>query len=366
MGSASLVVSVRTSKEVFACLTVPVDVSHPERKLLFMAAGESAFAPSRSHTDVMFLFNSWQDQFSKKFEESDAMLKAMDQFSKNLAKVEAHNAQGKSWQMALNQFAHMGSDEWSAFVKGFSMPERPIAVPRTSADETSLLRGSLRSSSPSSVDWVSEGAVNTPRNQGTCGSCWTFSATGAVEGAYYVKYGSLPELSMQQLVECDTTGSGCGGGLMDYAFEWLEGNGGQCSYADYPYTLSASKTAGSCQTTCTPVDGTTPTQYTDVGHTESALKAALAKQPVSVAIEADQDAFQFYDSGVMTGDCGTNLDHGVLAVGYGTDSDDGDYWTIKNSWGTSWGEDGYIRIERGKEQTYGQCGLLKQASFPTL
>jgi C1A family cysteine protease len=162
------------------------------------------------------------------------------------------------------------------------------------------------------------------------------------------------------LVDCDTVDSGCNGGLMDNAFSWISSNGGICSESDYAYT----GTDGTCQSTCSTVSGTVPT-HTDVATTEAALAAAITQQPVSVAIEADQTAFQFYSSGVLTGTCGTSLDHGVLAVGYGTDGTT-EYWKVKNSWGTTWGMDGYINIEKGNTQSGGECGILMMASYPSL
>lgn len=147
---------------------------------------------------------------------------------------------------------------------------------------------------------------------------------------------------------------------MDNAFSWIQSNGGICTEDDYAYT----GVDGTCSSSCSVVSGTSPS-FTDVAQSESALAAAVTQQPVSVAIEADQTAFQFYSSGVLTGSCGTNLDHGVLAVGYGTDSGT-DYWKVKNSWGASWGMDGYINIEKGNSQSGGQCGILMSASYPTL
>lgn len=226
---------------------------------------------------------------------------------------------------------------------------------------------------PDSVNWVKSGGVTGVKDQGQCGSCWSFSTTGALEGAYFIKYDSLPSFSEQQLVDCDNRHNGgkdmgCNGGLMDNAFAWIEKNGGLCTEADYPYTSGKTKSAGSCETTCTVVDNSKITTFTDVKHdSDSAMMAALAQQPVSIAIQADQKEFQLYKSGVFTGSCGTKLDHGVLAVGYGT-LDGEDYYLVKNSWGTVWGDNGYIRMGRGDSYNNGkgQCGMLQQASYPTV
>lgn len=183
---------------------------------------------------------------------------------------------------------------------------------------------------------------------------------------------TLTDLSMQHILACDTGGSGCSGGSMDQAFGWVEENG-ITSLADEPY-LCVDSTSSSCTSmTCSSSSSTLVLAagdvdtYTDVEQdSESALEAAVAQQPVSVAIEADQSVFQSYTSGVLTSDaCGTSLDHGVLVVGYGEDNGQ-KYWKVKNSWGDSWGEAGYLRIERGSSSSGGECGIRMMASFPTV
>jgi len=216
-----------------------------------------------------------------------------------------------------------------------------------------------------SVDWTAKGVVTPVKNQGSCGSCWAFSTTGSVESNSAIKTGSLISLSEQELVDCSGSygNDGCDGGLMDYAFEYVKANGGLCTETDYAYT----GVDGTCKSSgCThynPITG-----YTDVTQdSETSLETAVTNGPVSVAIEADQYAFQFYSSGVLTGTCGTSLDHGVLAVGYGTTNGQ-DYWKVKNSWGTSWGEAGYVLICRNcdKNGNAGECGILEEPSYPTV
>ncbi len=224
---------------------------------------------------------------------------------------------------------------------------------------------------PESVDWVKAGAVTPVKNQGQCGSCWSFSTTGALEGAYYNTYGTLTSFSEQQLVDCDNRkhggkDMGCNGGLMDNAFSWIEKNGGLCTEEDYPYFSGDTKSPGDCKTSCDVVGNSAVTEFTDVrSNSDIDMMTALTKQPVSIAIQADQKDFQLYKSGVFTGSCGTKLDHGVLAVGYGT-LDGEDYYKVKNSWGTTWGDNGYILLGRGDQYNKGkgQCGMLQQASYP--
>jgi C1A family cysteine protease len=155
---------------------------------------------------------------------------------------------------------------------------------------------------------------------------------------------------------------------MDNAFTWIGKNGGLCSESAYPYTSGTTKTAGTCVNTCSVNTNSKIVSFVDVApKSDSAMMAAISQQPVSIAIEADQKEFQLYKSGVFTGDCGTNLDHGVLVVGYGTESG-GDFYLVKNSWGTTWGDNGYIKLGRGSQYNKGagQCGMLMQGSYPEL
>jgi C1A family cysteine protease len=155
---------------------------------------------------------------------------------------------------------------------------------------------------------------------------------------------------------------------MDNAFTWIGDNGGLCSEHDYPYVSGETKKSGTCQSACTPVSNSKISEFIDiVKSSDDEMMQAVYKQPVSIAIEADQREFQLYKSGVFTGTCGTQLDHGVLLVGYGTENS-ADYYLVKNSWSTAWGSNGYIKLGRGKQYNNGdgQCGLLLQGSFPLL
>jgi C1A family cysteine protease len=269
-------------------------------------------------------------------------------FCKNLQYIKNHNE--SNWSVAINEFADLSFEEFKQrhYGIGYRLPSK----------EKFIIDDSLEVDIPTSADWRTKGAVTPVKNQGMCGSCWAFSTTGSVEGAWVLQGGhSLTSLSEQQLVDCAQAegNNGCNGGLMDYGFQYIIDNGGICTEASYAYTGSD----GTCKKTCSKV--ATITGFKDIpqGNEQALLNAVGTVGPVSVAIEADQQGFQFYSRGVFDASCGTNLDHGVLVVGYGTDTGK-DYWIVKNSWGSSWGESGYIRMIRGKNQ----CGITLSASYP--
>lgn len=192
------------------------------------------------------------------------------------------------------------------------------------------------------------------------GSCWAFGAVATIEGITKIKKGHLPSLSEQELVDCVTDSYGCAGGFQDSAFEWVIKNGGITSEEDYVYTAQN----GTCDATKTKNHAATITGYEQVpSGDEKALMNAVANQPVTVAIEASGPFFQFYKSGIFRGPCGLNLDHAVTVVGYGGEGFS-KYWIVKNSWGSTWGEDGYIRMWKDSGLPSGVCGIAFEASYP--
>lgn len=215
------------------------------------------------------------------------------------------------------------------------------------------------------VDWRAAGAVTGVKDQGQCGSCWAFSTTGSLEGANFVVNGQLVSLSEQELIECDRSGNdrGCNGGLMDYAYEWIISNGGIDTEKDYPYT----GTDEVCDTTKEHTVAVAVASFEDIPpNNEAAIKKAVTVQPVSIAIAASGLPFQLYSHGVFNGSCSTQLDHGVLIVGYDTDKETGaDYWIVKNSWGEVWGDAGFVKMAMHHAPS-GLCGLAMVPSYPVV
>lgn len=314
------------------------------------------------------MFEKWIGDFHIHFRDEIHRDHMFHNWVDNHLFIEKSNQHENTFELGHNQFSGMNETEYMQWVRGVENDKINVFGVNIIAENVSMF-----ATLPASIDWTVKGAVTPVKDQGQCGSCWSFSTTGALEGAYAIKYGKLSSFSEQQLVDCDTFGNGgkdhgCNGGLMDNAFSWIAKNNGLCSEVDYPYVSGTTKTSGTCVKTCRNIDGSDVVKYVDVQPaSDLAMMTALAQQPVSVAIEADQREFQLYKSGVFTGACGTNLDHGVLAVGYGTEAGV-DYYKIKNSWSATWGEKGYIRIGRGTNYNggKGQCGVLLQASYPVV
>jgi len=309
-------------------------------------------------------FEDWVHQFEIKFIDDIHLNRVFNNWRSNEKFIDEINSMNFTYSLGHNHFSGMDSNEFRNYLGLYNI---------TQPKSQKFLRSEINNNLPKSVNWIDSGSVTDVKDQGQCGSCWSFSTTGALEGAYFNKYGKLVSFSEQQLVDCDNLRNsgrdhGCKGGLMDNAFNWIQKNGGLCSEIDYPYVSGETQTEGECQKTCSKSLGSKVFDIIVViPSSDDAMMTALSEQPVSIAIEADQREFQLYKSGVFTGKCGTNLDHGVLAVGYGSLSGN-DYYLVKNSWSSSWGDNGYIMLGRGKEYNNGdgQCGMLLQASYPIL
>jgi cathepsin L len=275
-------------------------------------------------------------------------------FKDNVDFIERHNSEEHTFTVELNQFADLTGSE---FAERFLGTRRPLFHDAKNVHVES-------GSSPSSQDWRNYGYVTGVKDQGQCGSCWSFSTTGSVEGAHAKKNGTLVSLSEQNLMDCSFKygNRGCNGGWMDSAFDYIIANNGIDTEASYPYEMASSY---NCRYNANH-KGATISSYTDVkSGSESSLQDAVGNVgPVSVAIDASKASFQFYKSGVYYEPAcsSTSLDHGVLNVGYGYSSSDGmNYWIVKNSWGTGWGQAGYIWMAKDKNNN---CGIATAASYP--
>jgi len=302
-------------------------------------------------------FTHFQEKFDKFYANLEELEVRFEIFKSNLKAIIDHNAiPNQNFTMGINQFTDLTQEEFKAQYTG--------GVKSVVGSYGCNTFTSSASGAPVTIDWRKKNAVTSVKDQGQCGSCWTFSATGASEGAWAIKTGTLVDLSEEQLVECATGmqyGShGCNGGQMEGAFKYLIQNG-QCALSSYPYT-SGNGQSGSCKS-CNQVAHFS--SCSDVKPNDQiSLKGAVAQQPVAVAIEADTRYFQSYSGGVLDSpSCGTSLDHGVLIVGYGEENGQ-KYWLLKNSWSTSWGEQGYFRILRtDSTNDPGICGVAMDPSF---
>jgi len=299
------------------------------------------------------LFTKWMRDNSKVYA-SDVFLTKYSTWKDNFQWVQEFNQRGLSFTVAVNEFSDLTSAEFNKVYNGLKL-KTPITLSNTAFELNDVAL-------PASVDWRTQGVVTGIKNQGQCGSCWSFSTTGSLEGAHAIHTGSLVGLSEQNLMDCSQAygNQGCDGGLMDDAFQYIIANHGIDTEASYPYTA---EDGPSCQYNAANC-GSTLAAYTDVqSGSEAALQTAVATQgPVSVAIDASHPSFQMYSGGVYYEPAcsSTQLDHGVLAVGYSSTGTQA-YWIVKNSWGTGWGMNGYIWMSRNMNNN---CGIATMSSFP--
>jgi cathepsin L len=299
-------------------------------------------------------FVSWMQKYQKSYNHDEFQYRYRV-FRENLDFINSYSGSAK---LAMNKFGDLTRQEFGKQYLGLKPQNKKVEIaPQPFKPTIKAL--------PPTWDWRTQGAVSHVKNQGQCGSCWSFSAAEAIEGCHFVTTKVLVEISEQNLVDCSGSygNQGCDGGLMDDAFQYVIANKGIDTEQCYTYTAEDGTCNYSAQKPCC---GSTVGAYTDVtpAGNEGNLQTAVYGVPTSVAIDASQSSFQFYSSGVYYEPAcsSTNLDHGVLSVGWGTDPSGGDYWIVKNSWGTDWGQNGYIWMSRNKNNN---CGIATMASFVT-
>ena len=315
-------------------------------KLLFSIFNFVSSIYSSYSSDVplpeLDMYNRYIDTYEKSFNYNNFKI-----FQDNIRYINKHNQKNYSYKLGINQF--------------IDLPQPNTLMDHFYGKSNGTYKVDNLLNPPESLDWRERGVITDVKNQGKCGSCWSFSATGSMEAIHAIKTGTLLNISEQNLMDCSNSygNRGCHGGSMDNAFKYVIDNG-ICSEKSYPYT----GVEGECMV-CNPIINIS--DYKDIiPNNEEILKLIVHLQPVSVAIQANLRSFQLYSSGIYSDpSCGNNLDHGVLIVGYGSDVyNKMDYWIVKNSWGPNWGENGYIRIQRNIDQESGLCGIAMQPSIP--
>ncbi|KAI3456183.1 hypothetical protein Pfo_012846 [Paulownia fortunei] len=316
---------------------------------------------NRLHEDSLMTkkHNEWMARFQRVYENDEEKAKRYQIFKERVEYIESFNRAGnRTFVLGLNEFSDLTREEFMASRTGYIKPSNQIAPENTS------FRYAYVTDIPSSMDWREKGAVTDIKNQEQCGCCWAFSAVASVEGIHQITAGKLISLSEQQLLDCNTENYGCNGGYMEIAFNYIKQKG-ITAYENYPYQGYQ----GNCNSQASASKPIVMiSNYETVPHnSESALLKAVANQPVSIGIDAGCDAFMNHQAGIFTENCGTHLNHAVTLVGYGIDKSTGmKYWLAKNSWGTSWGENGYIRLQRDVDAAEGLCGLAMDPSYPTI
>jgi cathepsin L len=311
-----------------------------------------SYALALTEVEYQAKFTDWMQLYSRSYDH-DVFQAKYQTWKANMAFIEDFNSKGtNSFTVAMNGYGDLSVSEFNQRFKGLKMPaELPPAATQP-----------IPFVGQATVDWRTKGAVTAVKNQGQCGSCWSFSTTGSVEGCHKITTNTLVSLSEQNLMDCSWAegNEACDGGLMTQAMEYIIKNKGIDTETSYPYTATSSQ---SCKYKTADI-GSTETSYTNVASgSETDLANKVNLGPTSVAIDASHSSFQFYKSGVYYEPAcsATQLDHGVLAVGYGTDGTS-DYWLVKNSWGTDWGMSGYINMARNRNNN---CGIATMATLPT-
>lgn len=338
----------------------------------FTAFSQSLEGP-QDIVEFYHAFKDWISQFNLQYGIEEFAVR-FHNWKANYEFIREQNSKNLTFKLGMNHFAGMTPEEFAALNLGYNSEYNLERRNKNKKNENNNnrndnSRGKDRSSGkyaglPKSVDWRTQGAVTSVKNQGKCGSCWAFAASGALEGLYAIKNKKLLDFSEQQLMDCSASYGtfGCDGGFMMDAYSYTKDHGIVLE-SKYKYAGKVKKCTHDPKKAVFKNTGMVEVPGNDC----LALKAAVAQQPVSVAIEAANMNVQFYQSGVITEGCSTELDHAVLIVGYDTDAQGRDYWIVKNSWGSKYGQNGYVHIAMGDQNNgAGLCGINIAGSYPTL
>ncbi|XP_010455537.1 PREDICTED: probable cysteine protease RDL5 [Camelina sativa] len=308
--------------------------------------------------EATLMFESWMIKHEKVYESVAEKERRLTIFEDNLRFITNRNAENLSYRLGLNRFADLSLHEYGQICHGADARPTRNHVFMTTSNRYTTSAGDVL---PKSVDWRNEGAVTQVKDQGHCRSCWAFSTVGAVEGLNKIVTDELVTLSEQDLINCNKENNGCGGGKVEAAYEFIMNNGGLGTDNEYPYKAVNGVCDGRLKgnNNNVMIDGYENLPAND----ESALMKAVAHQPVTAVVDSSSREFQLYESGVFDGTCGTNLNHGVVVIGYGTENGR-DYWLVKNSRGNTWGEAGYMKMARNIVNPRGLCGIAMRASYP--
>jgi len=315
--------------------------------------------------EVKNLWTVWKQNNDKVYFTPTEEAHRFENFYHNYVMITIHNLENQDFKMALNKFADLTDEEFYHYVTsgGFKYDAQEAEEARNSPENQFSYHADFSLLAlPERWDWREKGGVTPVKNQAKCGSCWAFSATGALEGFWYTKSKKLLSFSEQQLVDCSKANKGCSGGLPIRAFSYTANNGIELE-TDYPYEALDKECRYNKAKALKVNSGYVLVKPRDA----AALKTASVASPVSVGVRADQNAFRFYKSGVLKSDCDIQLNHGVLVVGFETVNGE-EAFLVKNSWGPEWGDQGYIRISTDNQVNLrsGVCGILLAGSVATL